>query len=209
MCTVISWYIPRLGKFIWSEYMTSPGISFAYYTNLNISETWWDIDLVRTLLFHWCKVYLDIISKAKNVLYLTARGHLRSRGAHRTPYRTRRASNTLPHAARIEHLAARGAHWTPCRTRRASNTLPQATRIEHLTARIEQFTKRGAHRMSSSRRGTTVLSPATLSRFSLLHVFVQLQNRMEENSVCEYRYIYTCWAVTTCISSTGRDCTNL
>ena len=62
--------------------------------------------------------------------------HLTARGAHRTIYRTRRASTTLPHAARIEQLTARGAYRTTYRTRRASNTLPHAARIEQLTARV-------------------------------------------------------------------------
>ena len=48
-------------------------------------------------------------------------------------------------------------------------------------------TARRTPRASNTISGTTPLSPATLSRFSLLHVFVQLQNWMEENSVCEYR----------------------
>ena len=136
------------------------------------------------------------------MLYLTARGHLRSRGAHRTPCRSRRASNTLPHATRIEHLTARGAHRTPYRTRRISNNLPNAARIECLHHGVEQH---------------FFLPPRLVALACCIYLCSYTTEWRKIR--CEYRIIvfklttdlciYTWWAVTTCINSTGRDCTNL
>ena len=62
MCTVIAWYIPHLEKkSVWRN-----------YKNLNISGTWWDIDLVRTLFILIWKVLLNKIKIKEKIFRLTA-----------------------------------------------------------------------------------------------------------------------------------------